>query len=176
MSVTATKLFQPLTGTELKAIITADIDRVLENCSIFAEHLTHPLAAYKVEIYLESYPMNSAETLRAEGAIKVEGSQEGEKKLDKIVFSRSVGDTQETAPDALRQEHDLPQTRPTKQPDTGIITDAPQPTSVSVGKGTIPRPKPASVTVGKAATKAKVEEVSENAVDDTGEPVKINSF
>lgn len=159
-----TKLFYPLTGKELQATIAKHFGDVLDGCPVLAEHLTFPRATYKVTLELESYPMDQAITLQAAGDL---GDQEvqTEPEVTKVVFSREIGETQETAPDAIRQEAGLPQPKMERQADTGTHIDGFQePRSATVGGGTKPRGRPRM-----AAPKM------EPLLNDDGQPVERNT-
>lgn len=148
-----TKLFHPLTGPELREIIINEFTSKLDNSTLFQPHLTFPKAIFKIELTLESYPMNQPEEFRAERILEVEGVPVKAPVTEKIVTSREVGDTQETAPDALRIENELPVPQTVQDPVTGFHTDGPlvEEGKVTVGAGTRPRGRVTRVTVGKGS-------------------------
>jgi hypothetical protein len=177
--LSTTRLFNPLTGTELKEILEKEFHQKLEGCELLAPHLTFPRLTYKVELYLEAYPMDYPVTLRA-GRTIGDPEHEGPKTEQKLVYSREIGETQETAPDKVREDNQIPTLRVEKDPNTGQLTDVKQPvkkTSISVGAGTRPRSaKKASIPEEPVIVEVDVDPEPENQLDDTGNQVKLNRF
>jgi hypothetical protein len=147
------KLFHPLTGPELREIIISELKAKLDGSTLLQPHLTFPKAVFKLELTIESYPMNAPEEFVVERVLEVEGVPVKEALTEKIVTSKEVGETQETAPDALRIRHDMPVPQTIQDPVTGLHTDSPiaNDNKVTVGAGTRPRGRANSVTVGKGA-------------------------
>src|SRR5689334_10786999 len=155
-----TKLFHPLTGTEFAEIIVNELKARLDNSTLLQPHLTFPKALFKLELTIESYPMNAPEEFKIERTLEVTGVPHKEEPLsEKIVTSKSVGETQATAPDALRIENDLPVPVTVQDPSTGLHTDSPsvEDRKVTVGSGTRPRGRATSVTVGKGSKEREAE-------------------
>ncbi len=144
-----TRLFHALTGTELKEILIKEFTQRLDRCQILVEHLTFPKVTYKLELTIDSYPMSEAATV---GATRTLGNPDhvGTPNREELVYERTIGDTQETAPDKIREENDLPVFRTERQQDTGTLIDAPQKgqrVSATVGEGTKPRAAKAKQTL-----------------------------
>lgn len=152
-SVMTTKLFYPLSGPELALIIQNALKESLAGSQLLQPHLTFPKATFTISLTIDSYPMSYPDETRIERTLEIEGAKLGEAKTETITLSRSLGETQETAPDALREEANLPIPRAVRDPETGRHTDAPV-AKITVGAGTVPRGRATKVTVGKAADEA----------------------
>lgn len=68
-------------------------------------------------------------------------SIQGEPKVEKFTYGRDIGETQATAPDALRIENDMDVMRTERSEDTGRLVDKPTRIAkkITVGKGAKPR-------------------------------------
>jgi hypothetical protein len=153
----STKLFHAMTGHELAKVILDDIGTLLDSSQTLQEHLTFPTCTYKIRVELESYPMNDKLVIASE------------KSFETLEVEKSIGETQETAPDAIREQHQLPTLRTERQPDTGGHIDVEQKPKIVVGKGTAVRARAAAVKAKPATT------IDPNAlVDDDGQVVKTN--
>lgn len=176
MSISTTRLFNPLTGEDLRKIIKNEFNEKLEGSVLLQPHLTFPLVTYKIELTIESYPMNDAEIIRVEKIIG-DPSTTGEPKIEKLTYSRTLGEDQETAPDKLREDNQIPVLQPEKDPNTGRMVDTPQKrrlkSIITVGKGTLPRtsaPKAPKVVPVETSIREDI------LLDDTGSPIKVNRF
>jgi len=169
---TTTKLFHALAGDELAKVIKDDVERLLNGSQILVPHLTFPKCSYSVEIRLESYPMDRAVIFETNGEFDSGDSKPEDRQVETLTSKREIGETQETAPDAVREAHDLPTLVTERQADTGAIIERPKMPRVTVGKGTEPRGK---MTVkGKAKTQPTTGDAQEEVfLDDDGKPVVV---
>lgn len=135
-----TRLFHALNGEELREVILNEFKTRLEKSQFLQSHLTYPKVTYKVEVTIDSYPMSTPAVI---GATRTLGNPDhvGSPDREELVYERSLGETQETAPDKIREENDLATFRTERQQDTGQLNDVPQKGRVSatVGEGTKPR-------------------------------------
>ena len=176
-----TRLFRPLNGVELRQILINECTQRLEKCQLLVEHLTFGKVNYKVEITIDSYPMDSPAVV---GATRTLGNPDhiGPSDREELVFTGEIGETQETAPDKIRENHQLPTLRTERSPDTGLMADVEQRfITETVGQGTKPRktntksvksvtsPTPMEVKAQPAEIKA------EPLLDDDGNPVGVVS-
>lgn len=135
-----TRLFHALNGFELRQILLTEFENRLNGCQILQSHLTFPKVSYKLELTIDSYPMSEPATV---GATRTLGDPQhsGPSNREELVYSRELGETQETAPDKIREENEIPVLRTERQEDTGLLIDkeAPRRISATVGEGTKPR-------------------------------------
>lgn len=156
--ITLTRLFNPLTGIELQEILAAQFKAELSKTELLQAHLTFPKVNYTITLELLTYPMDKPEI---------------------IAFSREIGETQETAPDKLREDNEIPTLRTERSPETGQMIDVRQPvkTVATVGKGTEPRtaeaiPKPSHKAKAKRIVEVQAEPVGDQLLDDDGNPIE----
>lgn len=159
----STRLFHPLTGSELRQTIVNEFERALENSPLLQQHLTFDTATYEVRFHLESYPMDGALDIRVGRQIGTTPDPKGEPQTDDVIISRELGKTQETAPDKIREDNDLPVPTMARDEQTGQMIDVPKERKITVGGGTKPRGRP-----------RKIEVSEEPILDDSGVPIKSN--
>jgi hypothetical protein len=172
MTITnSVRLFQPLSGKELRKIMMDDFERLLDESGYFMEHLSFSLADVEISVKITSNPplfndivLDSNRRLETDDV----NSLTTEPKTVSFGGTRArVGEV----PDAEREAHGLPTTEARRDETTGVIFDQKiEPTEVrnvaTVGGGTKPRGRQAKAT-------AAVE--SEPLLDDEGNPVNVNS-
>lgn len=117
---TAPRVFNAVNGTELKAIILAEIKRMLDEDSRFATHLTYPVFSFAFHIKLARYPGEPRE-LEVEGRyrrVTTEDIPTGEPEQLDLKGSLAVDAPAEggLAPDEARERAGLPVTVPTRVP------------------------------------------------------------
>lgn len=163
------RLFNPLTGSELKQTIIKDFMTLVDNCQELSAHLTFPRVDYSIDLSIETYPMDKPIELKTGKSIG-DANPKAVPLRKKATVKKALGETQETAPDAIREQGGMEVTVPTRS-DTGQMVDAPRAprTRVTVGKGSLPRSE--SVT-GPATAPS---EPSEDMLDESGMAIKVNS-
>jgi len=165
-SIATTKLFYPLDGAELKKIILDDFKAQLDNNQLLQAHLTFPTASFDLELTISSYPMDNEAKIKLERLLGDDPDPKTTPVKQSIRVSRKLGETQATAPDAMRIEHELPVLE-TQRSDSGQLVD-----------GERKRGPVARITVGKGARARGIEPAAalEPTLGDDGEPVKANKF
>ena len=163
MRIVTTKLFNPLSGTELKAILMADFEKMLDNSGHFQPHLTYSLAKVHLDLIISSDPPLYAPLEMGMDTVLEVQDRVG-LPTDKENVTLSLEKALGMVPDQDREDHNLPVKSPALS-DTGHIVDKEvKRTSATVGKGTKPRGNPNNPVHTTVAPD----------LDDSGAPVKVN--
>jgi hypothetical protein len=191
MTITnAARLFQPLSGKELRKIMLDDFEKMLDESGYFSEHLSFSLADMEIKATITSNPPLFND-IDLEVKRRLETEDAGElpstpKTVNIRGKRRSVGEV----PDADREEHGLATTEVRRDETTGVFFDQPVESvettsrSATVGGGTrprgsIPEAKVRKAAQGSADLESGPQDVSElypnePLLDDGGQEVKVN--
>ena len=129
MTIAITKLFQPLTGLELRKMLVEDFDKMLANSGLFEAHLIMSPAEIDVNLTVEIPDMMAPKSFG---------------------FKRSFGEV----PDEDRISHNMPITRPTPN-ENGQIVDAEVKLATSDSVGQVEGGPKVSETVGSGSKPRK---------------------
>lgn len=118
---TADRVFQAIDGTELRRIILAEIERVIDLDPKFKRHLTYPIFSFSFNIAISAYPMEPAE-FKVVGKYKrvVPGAElppdDTPFDIIKVAGELNVDAPAEggLAPDEARERAGIPVTTPTR--------------------------------------------------------------
>jgi hypothetical protein len=190
MTITnSARLFQPLSGLELRKILIDDFTKMLDESGYFMEHLSFSLADVDIRATITSNPplFNDIE-LAVKRRLETDDANSLTSEAKTVNLSKSLARVGEV-PDADREAHGLHTTEVRRDETTGVLFDQPvEPREVknqtTVGAGTRPRGTaiPAEKMRRAAQGSAELERVPPSKIDggydpildDEGNEIKIN--
>lgn len=110
------KIFNALTGEELKAKLLADIGTLLDSDDRFAQNTAYPKVAFNIKIHVAVFPAEPA-TFSLEKQLEYGKAEEGAKPAETSLEIEHKG----SGPDAIRQELGRKVPKPTETKHGGIV-------------------------------------------------------
>jgi hypothetical protein len=180
MTITnATRLFNPLSGKELKKIMMDDFERMLDESQYFMEHLSFSLADVQINVSITSNPpLFNDILLERRRRLETDDANELPTEASTVTFG-GIRNNVGMVPDAEREAHELPLTEKVRDEQTGVFFDqSVTPTEAvrhetTVGGGTRPRGTNISPEKVKKAAQGSAN-LEEPMLDDEGQEIKIN--